>query len=78
VTDLANALYVVRANGGHDSQLGESFTIVRDWDTTTTLREFAVGSDFGEVKIPIAESEAEYLMELIRERREQWQRAYGN
>ncbi|MEV6237316.1 hypothetical protein [Lentzea sp. NPDC051838] len=78
VTDLANAQYVVRADGGADSQLGESFSLLSDWRPTQTLREFAVGSDFGEVKIPIAEPEAEHLVEVIRGRRAQWKRAYGN
>lgn len=77
VTDLANALHVVRSDGGPDSHFGDSFSIGSDWSPTRTLREFAMGSDFGVIKIPIAEPEAEHLVEVIRKRRAQWQRAYG-
>lgn len=77
VVDLANAQYLVRPTNGHDSDLGESFTIFHDWQPCSTLRDFAMGKEFLEVKIPIAEPEAEYLVEVLRKRTKQWQRAYG-
>jgi hypothetical protein len=73
--DLDNALHVVRAKGGHDSYLGDSFAIGRDWHPATTLRDFSMGNERG-VKIPIAKSEADHLVEVILRRREQWSRAY--
>lgn len=77
VFDLASALHVVRAKGGHDAHLGDSFGILSDWLPTTTLRSFAMADHRG-VKISIAPSEVQYLVEVIRGRREQWLRAYGN
>ena len=72
---LDDALHVVRPKGGHDSHLCDSFAIGRDWCPATTLREFAMADHRG-VKIPIAASEADHLVEVILRRREQWGRAY--
>ena len=75
VSKQRTALHVVRGKGGHDSYLCDSFGIGRDWHPATTLREFAMAGRRG-VKIPIAESEADHLVEVILRRREQWSRAY--
>ncbi|MFS8098855.1 hypothetical protein LFM09_17135 [Lentzea alba] len=77
VLDLSAALAVVRPIHGHDDGVAESFSLGSDWGRSDTLRDFAMGNHHG-VKIPIAESEAEHLVDVIRERREMRRRAYGN